>query len=232
MIARPTDEEIAKLRRLYSATTPNDRTPAVWACIEANALWIIEAHKAFPVLLALVTQEGGEANRAEEPGPRLHNAPPARSSDAPERATSGGPFEYSEVCRHGFTGSCPICGAFPRTAPAPLPEGMETTAEMRADWLSDVGSDDLDLSDGFAWFVSALGRDHDRALAEIARLTAALAEADQLAAAELKSQDDRATWAREEEREAILGIVRGAVMNLDAQAVLIQAIEARARSTP
>ncbi len=82
-------------------------------------------------------------------------------------------------------------------------------------------------------------RQLQEAQAEIARLTAALAEAqvmkqsliDQMVAME-DDHTAREQRAREEEREAILGIVRGAVMNLDAQAVLIQAIEARARSTP
>ena len=63
---------------------------------------------------------------------------------------------------------------------------------------------------------------------EVARLTAAL-EAREIVTVTTAARVQRA---REEEREAILGIVRGAVMNLDAQAVLIQAIEARARSTP
>jgi hypothetical protein len=52
--------------------------------------------------------------------------------------------------------------------PAPFPEGMETTAEGRQSFL--------ETRDPDAWDAAAV-RDLDRALAEVARLTAALAEA-------------------------------------------------------
>ncbi len=55
---------------------------------------------------------------------------------------------------------------------APVPEGMETTAEERAKWSTAVGR---------AWGMSpenigSLVRDLDRALVEVARLTAINAE--------------------------------------------------------
>ncbi len=57
MTARPTDEEIAELRRLCDQAQP-------WALNTPNARLVNAARKWLPRLLALVTQEGGEVYAA------------------------------------------------------------------------------------------------------------------------------------------------------------------------
>ncbi len=206
MTARPTDEEIAELKRLLLG---GDGTSfSQWQSALAMA-----AYRYFPVLLALVTQEGGGVIEPKSEYPFASDKfeeqnPLARSSDAPEQPTDDDDTGYDAV---GVR--------FDRKSPAPLPEGMETTDKQRAGWKGNP------YPHGAEYYLAQASRDIDR-------LTAALAEANTArwqAEMRLAVSEQRA---REDEREAILGIVRGAILNVDAQAVLIQAIVARARSTP
>ncbi len=181
--ARPTDEEIAELQRLCDEATP-------WSIDTPNARLVHAAREWLPRLLALVTQEGGDAN--PPPARGEDKSLPARSSDAPERAT--GTFK-------GDLQSFKSFALLPdNSSPVPLPEGMETTREQHDVWAGFTG-------DQYNWqTITALVRDLRRALAEIARLTAALAEAqEERDTAQTEMVDYRADWeqqAREEEREA------------------------------
>ncbi len=159
MTARPTDEEIAEMAAVMEmignrANDGREHWNGSEVTLSVSLGLLRDARRLAPRLrlLALVTQEGGDSD-SQNPRPTRQTGPdkstPARSSDASERAT----FEA------GVDRLIRNADAHP---PAPLPEGMETTAEGRQSFR--------ETRDPDAWDAAAV-RDLDRALAEIARLT-------------------------------------------------------------
>lgn len=158
---RPTQEEIDELRRLLAKIEANELPDAPLALV--SVAFFTAVRKTLPRLLDMINQEGGDPHtQPGRPATAADNEKPVSALSGPGRATS------------------------------PVP-GMETTVEELVDWAlaarACIGINSVVLSiDEKAELKSEWLRlgpspssmlvfiaDHDRVLAEVARLNAALA---------------------------------------------------------